>query len=615
MQNGGNAVIEAPTSSGKTYTVSTTNWRDHPEIAGEQPVIMLSGSKKARDSAFEQGKSSSAATKRLRGREDTCPLAWGEYDEGENKVIAPEGMAPSAWFDEMCNTRGHTFSFAHGVFERAYDGDLPCSEDGKCASAEQWDAISQKDGEAHDYDVLHATHMFARVPQLIVDSNVVIDESPDYSVNLPKGRLRESVTSYLGEIDADVSRWADTVTLLRQGALPEGFAESLEDPGREWFRDDSNAHALTPGITRAIATAEERCHNLWVGESEYSYPELIPNRDTPDNNITIRIVFDENNEVRLLQAIPDFEKARSIIGLDAFPTMPLWEGNVLKSLTSKQVVGDEAKHQWRRNTRELRIVQIGDNKNTWTRNGFNEAKVRALVEELRWQHGDDFQTGITSKRFEPQLQEILTDADITTPQTLHLGNEKSLNDFDSEGVGLVAGCISPSSDHIKTWLALLDGDAAPKRECFSDYQGQEWLGPGSSVAMELLNDVQLNHVLQSCGRYARSPEKDDSGATVYVLSNVLPAEWTDKSVDDVTVLGKKQRDILEYLRLNEKVAPSSIEQQLDVTRKYVHDTLNKYTDYPWFKMEETEGHNEPNLYSTERCPSGILDISDTQGVN
>ena len=615
MQNGENGVIQSPTSSGKTYTPSTTRWRSHPEITGSQPVVFLSGTTDARDGAIAKSRESYATAEVLYGRNDACPLARGEYDsdnKGGNAAIrAPDGSEPSKWFKTMCEKRGLPVSVAHGKFAREYDGTLPCCENGKdCLSTTQWTDIPRNDDREVEYDVLHATHQFARVPQLIEDCNVIIDERPDFTLHTDTGRWREKINSYLREIDAPVTQWEELMMGLT-GDFDidlDPLRHALEEPDTDWFTTNSDAHALAPGIVEAIVTAEKRIHDRWVGTTDYTYPTLNANHDEPDQKVIIRVVFDSQNNIRLLQAVPDFSKARCVIGLDAYPTMPKWKANTIPGIEMGNIVETDQQHDWRRNQKNLTIVQVGDNKNSWTRRGYNHSKVKVLSNALRRKYEDEFTTGITSYQYEDDLREQLVEAGIEAPDTIHFGNEKSVEDFGSERVGVVAGCISPSDEDIKDWIALLDKDATPKREVEDGYQGQEWAGEDADMAEEILADVRENKVLQACGRYARSPQQPDDGATVFVLTNVLPDEYVDKKVGDVTEFGTKERQILDYVVSNDGVTARTIAENIDSGKRNIYKTLKKCRGHSWMHVDEGAGQYNADVFNADRCPDGLVEV-------
>ncbi len=609
-----NVVIQSPTSSGKTYTPSTTRWRDHSDVTGGQPVVLFSATKDARDDALAASRDSHVSAEILYGRTDSCPLARGDYDsdndQGNASISAPDGGEPSVWFKTMCEDKGMPVSVAHGDFNHQHSGDLPCCDDGKCQSAMQWSDIPYDDQGDFNYDILHATHPFARVPQLIEDCNILIDELPDFTLNMTTKRLRDTVSSYLETIDAPLTTWEDLLARVTGpvNADLSQLLDTLETPEIDWFRNNSDAHVLTPGIVEAIITAEQRGHGRWVGDVRYSYPSLIPNQDESDQEVILRIVLDDSNDLMELQVVPDFSKARSVIGLDAHPTLPKWRANTVMSIEANQIADDDELQKWRQNGRNLNIIQVERNTNPWTNQYFNEEKVGVLCGDLRREHGAQFNTGITSNAYEEDLQHCLIEAGIESPETIHFGNEKSRNSFDSEQIGLVAGCISLSSEKIKDWLAVLDKDATPERELTDDHcRGQKWKGPDADTAEDLLAEVRENGVLQACGRYARSPQDPDDGATVYVLTDVLPDEYVDEVIEKIDVFGGKEQQVLNCIVGSTGKTATEIAEQTEAGKRHVWKTLNKVKNRPWIMIDENAGSYNSDVYQADWVPSGVVE--------
>jgi hypothetical protein len=313
----------------------------------------------------------------------------------------------------------------------------------------------------------------------------------------------------------------------------------------------------------------------------------------------------------MLHVLPDFTEARCVIGLDAYPTEPKWRANTSCNLNFDRILTEKEEQQWRRNERDLEIVQIGSNKNTWTTSGFNEEKVTGVCSELRHRYGEEFNSGITSKQFVNVLQDRMKMVGVKDPVTTHYGLEKSVEKFEDEMVGLVAGCISPSSDSIKDWLAMLEKDATPKREIQDNYDGQEWVGTDAAIAHDLIADVREKHVLQSIGRFARSPSDPNDGATVYVMTNILPNQWVDTRVDGVDPLRGKQCEIASVLyETTDGVTPAEIDERVDCSTRHVYKTLRRFEEAPWCCIYETEGNNDGDKYHATRDADCIVNLSE-----
>lgn len=338
VDNGENIVIESPTSSGKTHTVSTTPWRKAPKLTGDEPVLFFSHSKKARDEAMAKSEQADDVEPyRLLGGEDACPVYGGEYDSdntcGNTPIRKVDDMEPSEWFKTRCQVEGWPLSAAHHEYNRKLKEDLPCGS--SCQALTQWRDIPRDEDGNVQYDVIHGCHPMARVPGLIQDCNIFFDEQPDFSKNHDTNELRRPITKYLGEMSEDVPSfltsfgnllaWVETVPEQER----KDVADRLETPSPDWFRDESHSHALAPGVTEAFLRSEEQCHDRLRGMASYEYPDFPSNTETPDYQVSIRLVFDDENEIRLLQVVPDFSQARCVIGLDAYPTEPKWQANTV----------------------------------------------------------------------------------------------------------------------------------------------------------------------------------------------------------------------------------------------------------------------------------------------
>jgi hypothetical protein len=221
----------------------------------------------------------------------------------------------------------------------------------------------------------------------------------------------------------------------------------------------------------------------------------------------------------------------------------------------------------------------------------------------------NFSTAITAMKVESDLEQALQEAGVESPMTKHYGELKSTEAFEDERIGLLAGCISPRSGWIKDWLALLGKEATPRREVEDDYHGQDWVGKDAGVAMELLADVREKQVLQAAGRYARSPADPDDEATVWVMTNVLQSQHTDRETAGVKTFSGNVSEILSVVAdAQDAISPAEIAESVDVSKKYVYEVLGDCEDASWMHVERTEGHNNPTMYYLDEAPAGLADI-------
>lgn len=625
------AVIDAPTALGKSYTVATTRWGARPDLTGGQPVVHLLPTRDARDEAATWAAEDGGDHFVLQARHEACPVAAGEHDpvddpdddDSPDVVITIDGEPASDWLARMCNDRQIPFSAAHRHLEQHNDqglDELPCCEAGEyagiCDAFGQWEEYRND-----DYPLVIGTHNFAHVPGLRLHTNMVIDEQVDFATDLTTDRVRRAVGAYLRAVDAPVSTWEAFITLVRgqddleaiadearrNGLVPSEYRDQrLEDleaaldcePDREWYFECEAAHTLAPALARAIIHAETRANGRRVGKTVYEPPRLDANaRDAAEwNRILVTVVLDEANEVRTVRVVPDLSLCRSVVGLDAFPSRPVWQVNTLPWLQRQRVLEPEERRQWRRYERGLRVVQVGEATRPLASGEYFDHKgVRALCEHLRDEYGERFRTAITAKSVADRLERIMDRVGVSYPALMHFGAEKSRNDFAAESIGLVEGCIDPGDDYVLDLLAELDCDADPERsdvpcdECGGDgchactgtghkrAHGRGFVGPDADTARAILASVRESHTAQAAGRYARNPDDPDSHATVFVRTDALPVGFADVQVPGVEwVFADKQQGIVEVLRdADQPLSAQTIATRADCSREHVRQTLER----------------------------------------
>jgi len=650
VENDENVVVDAPTALGKSYTVATQPWRG---IDG-QPVVQLHATRDARDEAYETSKEHDVKTKRLRGRKEACPVARGDYDPDAGGIddddeITVHGTPASEWFDAVCDRKGIPFSTAHKWLQDHVEGDLPCcpsgstyydkeegdfvDEGGECPAVTQWEDVPRTEDGEPTYDVIHATHAMAHVPSLTMQTNVVFDEQPDFSVEMPQDRIRRAVTAYLKEIGASVRSWECLVQTAHDGfsgnehANPpkspadqrEEFLDALDDqPDREWYIECDDAHVLAPALAKAVYYAEERGNGRRAATVPFEPPTLYAHAHDEDdwNRQWLTVVLDEDNTVRSLRNTPSLGLAQSVIGLDAHPAMPLWN-RVHPSFDHDRILDTDERRLWRRYERGLHVVQVGDATRPLSgdnaRDWFGKDRVEALVKRIDDVHGDELRTGLTAMGVEDLLQDCLDNVSDNT-LTMHYGEEKSRNDFADESVGVVNGCIDPGDGFVLDLLAELDLDARPRMKKDGDgdaYRapGREFVGEDAETAQEILASVRENHVAQAAGRYARDADSDDE-ATVYVRTDAVPVGFADEQVPGVAwAFGEKQQRIVEYLRDNPGETAREIAGAVDASKRHVQKTLRRLADDGLVTVREAAAKHGADVFGDIEVDSnGVVEL-------
>ncbi|MFC7059792.1 hypothetical protein [Halovenus salina] len=384
LRAGNTTVLDAPTALGKSHTVATEPWRRRGDVTGEAPVVHLHATTDARDDAASKTRDSGANGAVLKGRKEISPLARGDHDpravaEGDEdrQVVTIDGEPASQWLDRQCDEKGLPFSTALTLARERNDQDLDDlpPEGQEDPAVAQWNGIPRTEDGDPAKDVIHGTHQFAYVPSLRRHTNVILDEQPDFTVEVSDERIQRGVSSYLQAINAPVSSWTGLIALADadlSGSTSDAAKERSalddaldKDPPTEWYADDRDAHALAPDLARAVWRAVRYGDADGNGRRSAKVLHEPPRLDAGDGDqyagawLSV-VIDDEDYTVQSVWSTPDLSQARAVVGLDAHPSMPMWELNGAPGMDRDAVLDPAERRLWRRYERGLSVVQIGD---------------------------------------------------------------------------------------------------------------------------------------------------------------------------------------------------------------------------------------------------------------
>ncbi|QOS10430.1 uncharacterized protein HfgLR_01385 [Haloferax gibbonsii] len=645
MRNGEDVVIDAPTALGKTHTIATEPWLDQTDITGDSPVIHFSETCEARDGAAASSHDATGITSAtLKGRKEKCPVASGKHDSNDdddepNTVITINGTPASDWFDAVCDGRGVPFSTAHAYLAEYNDQntELPCCEDDtECPAKSQWDCVPRDDetGETA-VDVVHATHQFAHVPGLVRNCNVVFDERPDFTLDISNDRIQRGVTAFLKDAGAPVRTWESFVQLAQHDGINTDAAKERDatqeclghQPNREWYLENSDAHTVAPALTRAIWYAlrdEPDTNDRRSASVPHEPPRLDGSAHENEgwNRVWVTVVVDGDNRIRTVRSAPDLSLARCVIGLDAQPSAPLWQRNTRPSINTERLLDANERRLWRRFERGLTIVQVGDATHPLASGEyFNDNTNRVLIDQLHKSYGGGFRTVVTASSVEEQTKQLMREAGVENPETMHYGEEKSRNDFSDETIGLVNGSIDPGDDYVLDLLAECDLNAEPETVETESGEvrrahGRGFVGDDADTAREILASVRENHVAQAAGRYARNADDPTNTATVFVRTDAIPEGFADLQVPGVEwVATDTQRRIIEELRQRTNATARDLAEATDVSKRHVAKTLARLLDDGSVECREGVGEYGADVYSADTAPPGVVDLGSDEITN
>jgi hypothetical protein len=600
------AVLRSPTGLGKSYTAATYSYELRDDVTDGRQAVHLSKTRDARDEAIEAARQDGGEFQALYAAPELCDCYDDEYTDWEvDDTPLPE------WFHHHANELGLSNSLVHLIADQKLDHDLPCQTNGECPSIQQFERLREEEPP-----LVFATHNFAHVPRLRAEKNVILDEQPDYQTDIDGDRLRVDAEKFLSKVDAPVTSWNQFVGVATTDTfgddafkVRERLRYQLQDrPDHEWFFEN-NVHALVPAICRAIATGESRANGRYVGKTAYSPPRPDENaHDSAEwNRSWVTAVLNEHTgEIEALWSAPDFSGARSVVGLDAHPSMINWEVNVHPEIHTVHALRPEQRQNWRLFERGLRVVQCGSATRPLTKlSRADRQGDQTLVDAINDETEGYLRTGITTAQYEPELGDVLDESSPLPAETMHYGEEKSRNDFADEEVGYVVGCMDPGDDYVLNLLAARDLNASPGaseqpcgvcgdpdsdeggngcNECngtgYKRERGRTWTGPDARRAEEALASVRESHVAQAAGRYARNPDDPDDTATVYVRTDAIPDELVDLVVPDVVwTYGDTQQEIVRVLqRATEPLSAREIAERADCSKQHAHETLKRIAD-------------------------------------
>jgi len=668
MKRGKKTVVEAPTSAGKSYTVATTPWTGFKDVTDDQPVVHLHKTKDARREAYADSKDANVKARELVGRTDErrgCPIARGDFDE----EVEMDGVAPSVWIDAACEGKKLPFSMVHAEAVRRIDENAPglLDEHGvacpDCAPVTQHEGVPRNDDGDPSLDVIHATHQFGHVPSYLVNCNVVVDEQPDYRVELSRDRIRRAVTAFLQEVDAPLDTFERLLVGRGNEHLEVGeekVVEALErEPSKSWYFENDAAHALAPALARAVWYARDGGNRRKKARVYHEPPRLDDDRGDGGLGCYVTLILDEvprqdGEEDAVVYSVPNFGAARSVIGLDARPCMDVWGLNTVPEVGREAVLDPEERRNWRFFERGLRVVQVGDATRPVGGNGeyFDDDGERAVLENLVKEYGDEFRTVGTAKAVEDDAVEMLKEVlekhgyDPELVESLHYGEEKSRNvpAFMDALVGYVTHCIDPGDDYVLDVIAARGLDARPERsseechECDGDgchkcdgtgYErahGRGFVGEDADKAKEILESVRGNHVAQMIGRYARDASSEDV-SVVFARTDACTDDLVDAKVKDVAwTYGEKQKAVVEYIRETDERQTAreirdGVADRFDdgITKQHVAETLRRVEAYGDARREREAGDNGADVWTWTGdagalTDTGVLDLS-TEDAN
>ena len=659
MKNAERICITSPTGTGKTHSIASQKWTDEngkrAKITGDQPVVLLSPTRKARDSAYATGRSQGHDINLLQGVDELCPVAGGEFDTPE--LEKELGEMPSEWFKKL-QSRGLRSWRIHKILERKL-GHCPCRIDGICDSEAQHSGGLRK-GKSPRHDLTIACHPYAYSPQMIRNCNVIIDENPVFEMSFPYASATSMVNAKLRTFDTigpnnieELLEWSLKLPHYDSSAERDNAPEwenkvrnfLSSDASADWVEGEPDAHIMSGALVRACFNAfrKETVFDVnGIATGEAVYRECQRNAEGEILHMSrhrIYVTIEKSDFglcVKHVWNIPDLSEARSVIVLDATPIPEMVELLVGKDCKHTQLLTKEEEKNWRVINRRQLVIDVsgGAVRPSATGRYFGKDAEVAIMKKI--QEFAPLKTAICSKKEEEPLREAMQEAGILDPKIMTYGSQRSLNDFGTEPVGYITGSIDAGDGFINHQLALFGYSATPTRSekvcdhCHSSgcskcqwtglkrKHGREFEGDTEKARM-FLESVRENNVVQAIGRYARPTEEAftkayDAGTKftiVFVRTSAIPSHYVDGSCHGVTwTASEKQKKILYALDGEDYKSAKEIAEAVGCTKKHAIETLATFVEIGSVRCWESAGKYGANLYKllSDEPLTGVVDL-------
>ena len=654
MRKRNRTCIRSPTGTGKTHSIASQKWSEKNSATGDQPVVLLSSTRKARDSAFETGKEQGNEVNKLQGVDEVCPVAMGEFDTEELEKVL--GEKPSTWFKKL-QQRGLRSWKIHSMLENKL-GQCPCRINGICDSEAQYSGGQRDSDGSPRYDLTVACHPHAYSQSMTRDCNVIIDENPVFKMDFDycsataiankKLKTLNVGPNNLDELYQTAVKWPRYTNSEDEKNAPAEYREIKDfiysGASMDWVVSETESHILAGAIVQACFNAFRKdcvfdVNGIATGEAVHRECQRNSSGEEISINRQQIYVTIEKGEYGLfiqnVWNIPDLSQARSVIVLDATPIPDFV--NLLLGDDCKHVslLTPEEEKNWRVIERRLIVVDVsgGHVRPSATGKYFNPDSEIAIIKKLR--EMAPLQTAICSKKEEEPLREAMIKAGIEDPKIMTYGAQRSLNDFGNETIGYITGSIDGGDGFINHMCALFGYSATPTR---SDKHCDDCNGLGcykcshtgkkrdhgrgyegnSDKARMFLESIRENNVAQAIGRYARPTEEAftvgyDAGTKytcVFVRTAAIPEGYTDFTCPGVVwTASELQKKIIGKLDSQNYMSAKEIADELDCTKEHVIKTLSGLDKHvTCWKGKGKYGADLYRLLSNESL-IGIVDLS------
>lgn len=610
-------LIEAPPNSGKTTSTIKA------AVSSDNPVTYLAG----RTDLYEEAKQ---LCEKLDLRYEVIPSPHRHCP-----TFSDENSGDAASVAQLYN-KGYSGRKVHSLPPSV--AETPCN-DGQ-ERCEYIQRIRKIDRELSEIDLLVGHHKHSQRPSYVEDRVVILDEfNPDpFLERFPSPDTEESpdrpgeiIRHFLEQITEADEDFPPELTDLTDLIVKRHDSE-VRDKALKWFKENGAsqraardfdfldlstyrydaANLIAPFLTLSVLCMEKVSPGIErapPADNQELYDEWIETGVAKN----WKCVRDRNTGAMYVLKPPLLEGAAQVIGLDALPSLELW--NLVfgadQEFQHETIIPREELATYIESALNMTLVQTGGGMHHYAGgriSNLDEQRFRTI----RALEQDRFALISTKRALREYDDRGLIERCVKNgrsenglnPAVRNYATIRSSNEFAKEELGVVSGTPYPGDDIIELWSGLCGQP--------TDSEGVGMDKSFNHVGEEVFRHFTHHQVIQAILRFGRHRSViDDGGSTVYVNTKAVPS-WFSPTAEIEVQTDEKQNAIIEALmHANSTDTRKPLAQQTvnslvellesregieEISEEYVRNTLTRLRRLDLVTVREDAGRGGADLF-------------------
>ena len=610
-------LIEAPPNSGKTTSAIEA------AVSSDKPVTYLAG----RTDLYEEAKQ---LCEKLNLRYEVIPSPHRHCP-----TFRGENSGDAASVAQLYN-KGYSGRKVHSLPSDV--ADTPCNDSqDRCEYIKRLQKI---DRELSEIDLLVGHHKHSQRPSYVEDRVVILDEfNPDpFLQRFPSPETEESpgqpgdiVQHFLDQMtgaDEDFPAELNDLTDL----IEKRHNSEVREKALDWFKENGASQRAARDFNFLdVSTYRYDAGNLiapFLTLSVLCMEKLSPGieRAPPTNNQNLyeewletdvgrnwKCVRDRNTGEMYVLKPPLLEEAAQVIGLDALPSLELW--NLVfgadEEFQHETIIPRKDLATYLNSALNMTLVQLGGGMHHYAGgriSNVDEQRFRT-IQALEQDRFALISTKKALSEYEKRglIKKYVTNGDSEnslSPVAKNYATVRSSNEFAQESLGVVSGTPYPGDDIIELWSGLCG------QPTHSEGVGMDKSFKG--IGEEVFRYFTHHQVIQAVLRFGRHESViKNGGSTVYVNTKAVPS-WFSPTTKIEIQTDEKQNAIIEALihasrtdtrkplaqqTVNTLVKLLESQENVEgISKEHVRKTLERLRDLGLITVREDAGRGGADLF-------------------